>query len=168
MKEIPVFDGLIALVDDEDYELVNQYSWGKYIGRGGTIYAKAYIKGTKSRRFVLLHRFIMGTPRDMETDHKNLNGLDCQRHNLRFATRAQNNYNRIKQRTRCSISTTSKYKGVSFDKIRSAWKARAVSNGKEIWLGRFNSELEAALAYNTFATEHYGEFARLNEILVSN
>jgi hypothetical protein len=165
VKEVPVHGGLVALVDDADYELVSQYSWWPNRGTGSqTIYARAYMRGAKRQQSVLLHRLILSARHSVEIDHENLNGLDCQRHNLRLATVAQNKQNTPKYRTYKGIPTTSRFKGVFWRRERNTWVARGYLNGKGVYLGSFKEESDAAAAYNTFALDHYGEFSRLNII----
>jgi hypothetical protein len=165
MKEIPVSGGLVALVDDEDYEVVVGYAWcGITHPRRRTSYAMANIPGTRPQRNIYLHRLIMGAPSGIHVDHKNGNGLDCQRHNMRVATQTQNNHNTPKRLTYGGIPTRSRFKGVTWEPRREHWVANGNLNGKCIYLGSSHNEQEAALAYNAFALEHYGEFARLNTI----
>jgi hypothetical protein len=105
-----------------------------------------------------LHRFILDAPSALEVDHINGNGLDCRRSNLRLATHKQN------LRNQAAHSGTSRYKGVSWNRQRNGWDAQICLNGKNRYLGRFRTEVEAAKAYNEGARLHFGEFARLNEV----
>ncbi len=97
---------------------------------------------------IYMHRVIMDAPSGMEIDHKNLNGLDNQKHNLRVATRAQNSRNAAKIRGR---KCTSQFKGVSWKKRDSKWRASITVGGKARHLGTFDSEEQAAIAYNLAA-----------------
>jgi len=90
-------------------------------------------------------------------DHRNRYGLDCQRGNLRIATQAQNSANRNKQR-----GTSSKYKGVHWNKRQQQWTAYLYVNRKKIYLGVFGDEISAARAYDAFARKYFGEFAKFN------
>ena len=164
MKEIPLAGGLMALVDDEDYELVSKYSWWAAPDRR-TVYARAYIRGSSPReKYVRMHRLILNAPKGLQVDHKNLNGLDCRRDNLRFATNSQNQANGKKYSTSSKGAPTSRYKGVGWHKVMKAWSARVQINERTVVLGYFASETDAALAYNKAASEYYGEFARLNVV----
>ena len=146
--------GRVALVDDEDYELVMQYRW--YVqedvrtGGAGGPYARGVL--VPSQRLVFMHNLIVDFPKP---DHIDGNGLNNQRSNLRSATRAQNGQNRRKQ-----PGTSSRYKGVT--KKRRRWTARITYNGTRRSLGTFASEEEAALAYDAAARKLFGEYARPN------
>lgn len=144
---------LVAFVDDEDYERVNKYKWSAdKAKRGFTIYAMAQIPG---RGRVRMHRFIMNFPEDQSIDHKDNNGLNNQKSNLRYATRSQNMGNKSK-----SLGTTSQYKGVT-KTAHNKWMSR-IHNEKSFYLGTYGSEIEAAKVYDYKAKELFGEFAKLN------
>lgn len=159
MREIPIhsrkYPGLFALVDDADYELVNAYRWFVRwsTSRNRRVpYATARIPGD-SKHMISMHRLVTGNP---QTDHKNGNGLDNQRHNLRPATDAENMRNRRK------LAGTSHLKGVYWDRRRSKWHA-AISVGKSrYFLGYHDDEEEAGRPYDAAAAKHFGEFAWLN------
>jgi hypothetical protein len=168
VKEIPVSGGLVALVDDEDEALVSGYKWYKLIAkRSNTVYAVANSTGVHPRKHILMHRLILAAPCGVKVDHQNLNGLDCQRQNLRLATNSQNNFNAGKRLSYGGVATSSQYKGVYWHQSRSKWEARAVIGGRLKHLGQFMSENDAALAYNAAAAEQYGEFARLNTMVTA-
>jgi HNH endonuclease/AP2 domain len=159
MKEIMLSQGKIAIVDDCDFEIVNKYKWtylqtGIY---GEYAYRSAIVDGKRGP--MLLHRFILGeVPKDMVIDHINGNGLDNRRENLRICTRSQNNINKRKK------GTSSKYKGVYFDKARNKFRSHIIVEGKSIFLGRYETELEAALAYDKASNKYHGEFANNNNL----
>ena len=94
----------------------------------------------------------------MQVDHIDGNGLNNQRNNLRIVTNQQNGMNQKKQRR----STTSRYKGVCWHNKNKGWMAGIKHNRKTIYLGCYETEEEAALAYNTEATRIFGEYAKLN------
>ncbi len=152
--------GRYALVDQKDFYRVNGLDWivkEDY----GSIYAVHFLKipGNNSK-FISMHRFILNPPEGLLVDHKNCNGLDNRRDNLRPATRAQNSCNRAKRKG-CS----SKHKGVHFHKSRQGrkkWDAYINVNGKRIYLGSYQTQEEAAMVYDAEAKKYYGEFARLN------
>ena len=159
VKEIPLTKGLVALIDDEDYERVNQYKW--YACKNSNTY---YVKHTINHHSkFLLHRFILGVKPNEQVDHINGNGLDNRICNLRITTQSQNLMNRKKFTRLCS----SKYKGVCWCKQTHKWSAKIQVNGKRKHLGRFLNEDDAGKAYNEAAKKHYGEYARLNQIEVN-
>lgn len=155
MKEIPLTQGKVALVDDEDYEYLMQWKWCVKKHRN-TIYAcrSTWIKGEGPGRREYMHRVIMKTPDDMSTDHINHNGLDNQKHNLRICAGKENNRNR---------KVKSKYLGVfKSGNKRNPVYAKITVNRKQIYLGAFKDEVSAAKAYDRAAKIHYREFAGLN------
>ena len=158
MREITLSQGMVALVDDEDYETVNRWKWSAKKGRY-TYYAMCKKNGRSDGRTIHLHRIILNATEMQEIDHVNGDGLDNRRCNLRFCTNSQNQANKRAQKN-CS----SKYKGVSWKKSKKRWLARITVQGKTIYLGSYLSEKNAAFAYNMAAMEHYGDFARLNEV----
>ena len=157
MKKIKLSQGKCALVDNKDYEWLNQYKW--CVGEcNGHYYAMRKYKNTSQR----MHRFIMGlTPDDgKETDHINRDGLDNRRTNLRIVTHLQNSHNSCAKKHR--ENATSQYKGVS--KKRDKWRVRCMIEGIGYHIGTFQTEWEAAVAYNNFASSFMGEYAHLNSI----
>ena len=162
MREVPVKHygtGLIyqALVDDEDYQHLSQYTW-RWIGAG---YVARQTKWKEDGRYrfgsIYMHREILSAPKGLVVDHRNGNTLDNQRSNLRLCSQSENV---AAGRTRA----TSRFRGVSrADSQRNPWSARIGHDGRMKYLGSFATEEEAALAYNRAALELYGEFARLND-----
>jgi hypothetical protein len=147
-----------TILDQEDYYRLGHLKWcitaNKY-----TFYAVRFAKtGHRKIKPVKLHREIMGAPAGRLVDHKNGNGLDNRRDNLRLATYSQNACNRRRDKSK----TSSRFVGVSFKKRDNNWAARINYKGKTISLGRFGSELDAAKAYDLAAVKYHGEFARLN------
>ncbi len=156
MKEVPLTQGKVALVDDQDFEKVSAYSWSAHTYKRNW-YAKAVIPGCPGARLVPLHRFLLGFP-TLDVDPRDGDGLNCQRDNLRLATVTQNCAN-----ARKTISqTTSKFKGVS--RCGEKWRAYIAVAGQQRHLGVHLSEVEAAEAYNRAARLEWGEFARLNAL----
>jgi len=155
MKEILLTQNKVALVDDEDYEYLNQWNWYALKNRN-TYYAQRTKTINGKECAIKMHRIIMNTPDDLEVDHIDHNGLNCQKYNMRNCTFEQNR----KNRNHCGKS---KYKGVSFTSYNKPF-SRIKVNGKLIHLGVFDSEINAAKAYNEAAKKYYGEYANLNII----
>jgi hypothetical protein len=161
MKEIPLSQGLIVLVDDEDYEWLKQWKWRRQKGHK-TFYAKRHIQGNKNAQ-ILMHREILKKKLGGElgqrlvTDHRNGNGLDNRRENLRLVTRSINHQN-----TPPYCNNTSGFKGIT--RNRKKWMSRIVVNGYVIHIGTFESPRMAALAYNITAHKHFGNDAYFNQV----
>ncbi len=155
VKEIQLTRGRVALVDDEDYERLNQYNW-HIKDCGGCLYAATHLPQTNKLQF--MHRMILDIPKGKVPDHINSNGLDNRKSNLRICSKAENQHNQKIH----SEAKSSQFKGVYLDKRWGKWIARIGINGKQIYLGSFNNERIAASAYDMAAKKHYGEFANLN------
>lgn len=152
MKEIKLTRGLTALVDAEDYEYLNQWKW-RAIPNNRTFYAQRDVVIEGKSKSIKMHRLIMNTPKGMEVDHINHNGIDNRKINLRNCTPAQNRKNRL-------AFGKSKYVGVVFSNNKFIAQIRI--EGKLHRLGTFKAEKEAALMYDKAAIKHHGEFANLN------
>lgn len=155
--------GLVAVVDEADYPLVSRYHWTA-IRPVGIWYVKTTITHQGGKQdSVLMHRMIFGLTKGdgKQVDHKDHNGLNNARDNLRFATSSQNNRNR-----RLRVGISSRFRGVCRQKKYppKPWQASiGVDGGRKWFLGYFLTEREAAEAYNVAAKTHHGEFANLNE-----
>lgn len=157
MKPIFLTRGYIALVSDEDYEAISKYNWHVMTGTHGSVYAARQTGENNVRRRILMHKQIMGdTPPGLEIDHADGYGLNNQRSNLRLATRQQNMWNRTKR-----IAGTSKYLGVSRIARDNVWAMHITHNKRRVQRF-FQSEIEAARAYDELAYGLRGEFAKLN------
>lgn len=167
MKIIPLTKGKVAIVSDEDYPWISQWKWcameAKRKNRPSAFYA--YRSGgrigprklNKYRPPVYMHSEIgkRQFPHCSLFDHKDRDGLNNCRDNLRPCTQGQNLCNKTK-----TIGQSSKFKGVSFFKRTKSWQVRV---GRE-WIGYFKNEKDGAIAYNTTASKRYGEFALLNDV----
>lgn len=152
IKLILLTQGKFAIVDVEDYDWLSQYRWCA-CKSGNTFYAAR----SKGHILIRMHREIMCAPKGLCCDHKNHNGLDNRKSNLRLCTIAQNTHN---QRPR--PNGTSKYKGVSLHKNNNKWAARIAFKRKRMHIGIFDNQLDAAIAYDRRAVELFGQFACLN------
>lgn len=146
--------GLVALVDDIDFDLIAAHCWRPHRGAGRVTYAKATVDGISG---VLMHRLILQPPPEMGVDHINWNGLDNQRANLRPCTAAQNAANR-----RPRSGGTSRFKGVSWSIARRCWRVAVWLNYRVVYYALFETEEAAARAYDHAATQAHGAFAYLN------
>ena len=177
MKQIPLSikhgnqregkEPVFAIVDDEDYDYLIQFNWSVAKSYRTLFYAMrgTWDKITHKKSCIQMHRLIMNCPQGMVIDHINHDGLDNRKENLRICTHAENSRNR-----KMGHRTDSKYKGVLRykDKRRpkiNKWKAIISTGGKCLYLGSYNTEKEAAIAYNAKAKELFGEFAYLNVIV---
>lgn len=145
---------MIAIVDDEDYEKINQWKW--QVNSGG--YAKGRIKYNGVWKTESMHRYIMNPPSDKYIDHINGNKLDNRKSNLRICTPQQNSANIPKQ------SKINKYKGVRYK--HGNYEVSIVVNGEYKYLGTYSNEEAAGNVYNYYAKYFNGEFAYLNHVEV--
>lgn len=158
MKELKIISKVhgvkTILLDDEDHERLKGFSW-TVLKYAHTFYAQRVLpRNGGKQRHIRIHREILGvTGTKQFIDHINGNALDNRKINLRLATNSQNQANRE------SRVGSSQFKGVWWVKGRNKWRAYV----KGVHLGLFDSELEAAEAYNKKAVEIYGEFAKLNK-----
>lgn len=150
-KLLPLGNMLFAKVDDEDFDVLNQYNWS---------FGSGYVQRThfETRATVKLHRLVMGmSDSNIHLDHRNRDTLDNRKHNLRPCDVRHNTANAPKKRG------ANPFKGV-FSHHTGKWRAQIMVHRKTISLGLFWSPIEAVAAYNLAAQKHFGEFALLNEI----
>ena len=145
-----------TMVDDADYVWLADGSRWFAAEKRNKIYAVRGVFRDGKKTTEKMHRVIIQSPPGFEVDHRNGDGLDNQRDNLRICTVNQNQYNRGPQK-----NNTSGYKGVSFSKRNKKWRADIKFNMRKISLGYFTSAKEAANAYALAAVSLHGEFARL-------
>lgn len=154
MKIIKLTQGYEALVSDEDYEEINRYRW-RVDKRKNTNYAvRTFRKENGKPKYTSMHIQIAKTPKGMQTDHIDGNGLNNTRENLRIVTHRQNGQNR-------HCSKTSIYPGVSWYTPRGTWKAQININGKIKEIGQFKDERKAYQAY-------LKALSKINEVIVSD
>ncbi len=149
------------LYDDEDEQIISQHVWHikKYYRNRNLFYAETAIYTSEKTVSLFLHRLILNiTNSKIFIDHRDHNGLNNQKDNLRVCTGVENRRNSRKT----TLPKSSQYKGVSWHKQQKHWYARITINNKKEHLGYFNTEEEAALAYNNASEKHYGEFGFRN------
>lgn len=156
------FGSHVIKVDESDIEKVNSHKW--YIIKDhNKLYAASWERiGTNPRKYkpIKLHRFLLGiTDSKIQVDHKNGDGLDNTRSNLRLATASQNGMNRPKDKTNLTG-----FKGVSFKKKHKKYSVAICARGKDYWGGHFDNAIDAAKRYNEMARELHGEFAYQNPV----
>jgi hypothetical protein len=157
-RRIKLTQGKYAIVDPEDFERLNKHKW--YATRcKNTFYAGRCYSIRNKKNYIMMHREVIDPPAHLDIDHINHNGLDNREANLRPATRAQNSANKLIIKRKGS---SSKYKGVNWNKRKKNWRVRICINGRRIFLGYFDDEIQAAKAYDKAAKKYHGEFASLN------
>jgi len=135
MKKIKLTRGKYALVDNQDYDWLNQWKWHSL--------SNDYAARNTKNGYIRMHRLIMDAKEGIFVDHINRNKLDNRRKNLRFCNKSENAINSKKR----IDGITSKYKGVSWNAERNKWRSVIFVNGKQVHLGRFESEYRAYLEY---------------------
>jgi len=161
MKQIPITGGAVVLCDDEDYAKLIRFRWRRtYFKNKHTQYAMAYVRNEgKYSGCVYMHRLLTDAGKGQQVDHIDGNGLNNQKANLRLCSQSQNNVNGRKR-----AGSSSQHKGVTWRKDTGKWQAQAWANGKRYSLGCYQSEERAALAYNRFMVDQFGEFVRQNDV----
>lgn len=154
MKIIWLTKGQFTLVDDADFEWLNQWKWYAS-NKITTFYAQ------RGKDDIYMHRLILGLEDiKIKCDHIDRNGLNNQRNNLRPATKSQNNCNSKPRKNKTSI-----FRGVYWCVDKNKWRASITKDNIVYALGNFTNQEAAAIAYNKKAIEFHGEFATLNNVL---
>lgn len=162
--EIQLTKGYVAIVDEQDADLAS-FHWYTQVSKRSVGYAARRLSASEGAKITLMHRAIMQRVVDRpllkheHVDHIDGDGLNNCRSNLRLATRLQNMRN-----SKTHIDKKSPYKGTSYFKPVDLWRSYINFGGKQHSLGYFLTEEEAAIAYNFAAIEHFGEFAKINDI----
>jgi hypothetical protein len=156
MKSIPLTQGQTAIVDDADYDWLNQWKWCARRGNK-TFYARRAVVVAGKYQEILMHRLLLSAPCGIRVDHKDFNGLHNWRKNIRLATPAQNQFNHPLRST-----NKSGFVGVCWKTNRSKWYADIRVNGVKRFVGYFLTPEEAARARDKAALQARGEFAFLN------
>jgi hypothetical protein len=156
-RRIYLGEGEWTILDQQDYYRFGTLKW-TLSGCKKKFYALSGIKDKDGNfKIVRLQRLIMNEPPGLFVDHRNGDSLDNRRENLRIATRTQNVCNNRKRKNKTSL-----FVGVYFHKWHGLWASNIVHNGIRIFLGYFDSEIEAAREHDRAAIKYHGEFARLN------
>jgi hypothetical protein len=155
-KEIQLTQGIVTIVDDDDYQYLNQFKW--YLLKSHSNYYAIRTKRPENK-LIQLHRIVIKAKQGEIVDHINGNKLDNRKCNLRICTKSQNCQNR-----KISKLNKSGFNGVSWNVNNRKWVAQIAFNNKKMHLGFFNDLTEAAKSFNAAALKYHGEFANLNKI----
>jgi hypothetical protein len=165
--EVPLTRGKVAIIDAQDAPEVFRYKWYASKQQGWTFYAVTSIHKEGRQTALLMHRLILDPPPGIQVDHRNRNGLDNRRCNLRILDKS----NQQRHNSKVPSHSISGLKGVSYAKgswlKNRKWRARIVVDGHEKRLGYFNTKEEAAAAYDAVALHYFGEFARTNQMITA-
>ncbi len=158
MAEIALTKGYVAVVDDADLGWLSRWRWHADVA-GNTVYARRHLLADEDQtdgKSVSMHRAIAAAPREKLVDHRDRNGLNNRRKNLRVCSHGENSRNCVKPVGR------SGYRGVLWDGERNLWRPELWIAGRKIRGGRFACPVEAAHARDELAIKYHGAFARLN------
>lgn len=152
MKKIKLTQGKYALVDESDFEELNKFKWYA-IKHHNTFYA---VRSSGGPGKIHMHRVVIKTPKDRETDHADGNGLNNQKYNLRACIHSENQRNK-----RMPKNNTCGYKGLSWCERNKKWLVRISFNSKRIYLGHFEDKISASKAYSAACIKYHGKFANI-------
>lgn len=160
MKTIRLTRNKFALVDDQDFNWLNEFNWYAHKGKSPGLWYVSRGVNKPKRTTISMHRLILDVPQGVDIDHIDRNGLNNQRNNLRVATKIQNAGNQRK-----IVGASSRYKGVTWHKRDNRWQAQLQTKKRMLFLGTFTIEQEAALAYDEAAMKYFGAYAYTNKML---
>lgn len=159
-KAIELTQGYVTIVDDADFKAVSYFKWYALRGAKGVYAARRNVRG-QYPRILLMHRYLLDAPEGIEVDHIDNDSLNNTRSNLRLATKSQNG---ASTRRFDSDGNVKRTRGVGF--YRNKWTASIKVDGRSIYLGRYDTEVDAQHVYDDAARKYFGEFARLNSEVV--
>jgi hypothetical protein len=156
MIEIPLTQGQFAIIDDEDFKLVNEYTWyAAWSTNTNSFYAHTSVRNPNGKQVLLgMHRLIMDAPKGMHVDHIDHNTLDNRREKLRICTRSQNKCN-----SRVYANNSCGHKNIYWNKARNKWHAHISVNKKQIHLGYHINIEDAIAAAKAGRQKYHGDFA---------
>lgn len=155
--KIKLTKGYFVSFDKNDYPLIKPFKWHACVGIRGHVYAKTNIRVDGKQKKLAMHRLIIGATSEQNVDHKDGDTLNNSRNNLRICSQRENVMNTRARRA-------SGLKGAYFVKRLNKYQAMISANKKQIYLGLYLTEVEAARAYNLAAKRYHGDFARLNKV----
>lgn len=169
IREIHLSNGLIAIVDEEDYEKVQGFNWRWHVNRSGRRHHTGRVTASYPHRGrtvnLSMHRLILDAKPGTMIDHKDRDQLNNRKENLRFCNRSQNQHNRATDFDRDLTQPHTRFKGVSkvtAKKCQRPYYVRLMVDRVTHYLGCYATPEEAARAYDEGAKRLHGEFARLN------
>lgn len=163
MKHIPLTKGYLTIVDDKDYRLLKQWKWHATARKTKNdiyVYAARFAVVDGKETTIRMHREVSNASLGQEVDHRNGNTLDNRRKNLRVCTHAEN----MRASRRKMKGASSRYKGVWWASDRKKWAAGLKWKGANLKMGQYDTQEDAAVAYNVAAQFYYGAYAVLNDV----
>lgn len=151
MKTLELTQGKVTFIDDDVYEWVSKFKWhARQVGNNFYAVRNGSRREGCTSKAVYLHREICPAPKGFITHHKNEESLDNRRENLVSVSRKQHEWLHYRRRG----DTSSKFRGVHLYKLTGKWCSHIYLNSKNVNLGYFDSEADAAQAYAIAAREN--------------
>jgi hypothetical protein len=159
MREIPLSRGLVAFIDDQDFNRLRKFKWSVKPCNHGTMYAVTNIKGPDRRwHQEAMHRMLLNPAPDEDVIFRNHNGLDCRHSNMLVVDKPEaRRHHRVRSDSKTGL------KGISHDPVTNSWSARIVVHGQPLILGTFHSVEDAQHAYDQAVKSYYGRFAPVHK-----